>query len=71
VANDDFLNANPAAAALFEAVQIPLNDISDMTRRISEGESGDDDIDAMASEWIENNRDTVDGWLEQARSASM
>ena len=71
VANNDFLNANPAAATLFEAVQIPLNDISDMTRRISEGESGDDDIDAMASEWIENNRSTVDGWLEEARSASM
>jgi glycine betaine/proline transport system substrate-binding protein len=71
VANNDFLAANPAAEALFGAVQIPLADISEMTRRISEGESSDDDIDAMASEWIENNRDTVDGWLEQARSASM
>jgi glycine betaine/proline transport system substrate-binding protein len=71
VANRDFLEANPAAAALFEAVQIPLDDISEMTRRISEGESGDDDIAAMAVEWIENNRDTVDGWLDQARSAAM
>jgi len=25
----------------------------------------------MASEWIENNRMTVEGWLEEARSASM
>ncbi len=71
VANRDFLAANPAAASLFETVEIPLNDISEMTRRISEGESDDDAIAAMATEWIENNRDAVDGWLEQARSAAM
>lgn len=71
VANRDFLEANPAAAALFDAVQIPLNDISEMTRRVSEGESSDQAVGDMAAEWIENNRDTVDGWLEQARAAAM
>lgn len=71
VANRDFLEANPAAAALFDAVQIPLGDISEMTRRISEGESSDDAIADMAAAWIESNRGTVDGWLEQARSAAM
>jgi len=71
VANKDFVEANPAAGALFDAVQIPLGDISDMTRRISEGEASEDAIVDMAAEWIENNRDTVDGWLEQARAAAM
>lgn len=71
VANRDFLDANPAAATLFEAVQIPLGDISEMTRRISEGESTDQAIADMASEWVADNRDTVDGWLEQARAAAM
>ena len=71
IANQAFLDANPAAATLFEAVQIPLDDISDMTRRISEGESSDQAIADMAAAWIENNRGTVDGWLQQARSTSM
>lgn len=71
VANRDFLDANPAAGALFEAVQIPLGDISEMTRRISEGEGSDQAIADMAAGWIEDNRDTVDGWLEQARAAAM
>jgi glycine betaine/proline transport system substrate-binding protein len=31
---------------------------------------GDDDIEAQAAEWIENNRDQVDEWLEAARNAS-
>ncbi|MDZ7802065.1 MAG: glycine betaine/L-proline ABC transporter substrate-binding protein ProX [Trueperaceae bacterium] len=69
VANRDFLEANPAAHELLDAVEIPLADISEMTARISEGESSDDEVAAMAQEWIENNRAQVDEWLDQARGA--
>ena len=70
VANNAFLEANPAAAALFASASIPLEDISAMTARINEGEDSDDDIAAMAAEWVSNNQETVDGWLEEARAAN-
>jgi glycine betaine/proline transport system substrate-binding protein len=70
VANNAFLEANPAAATILELVEIPVVDISEMVVRIDEGESSDADVMAMAAEWIEANRDTVDAWLEAARAAA-
>ncbi|MEX1019639.1 MAG: glycine betaine/L-proline ABC transporter substrate-binding protein ProX [Litorilinea sp.] len=70
VANTDFLAANPAAAALLEAVEIPLGDIAGQNQLLFEGEDSNDDIARHASEWIENNRETVDGWLDAARAAA-
>ena len=68
-ANNDFLAANPAAAALFSVVKIPLEDIAEMTARINAGEDSDDDVAAMASEWIAGHQEEVDGWLSEARGA--
>jgi glycine betaine/proline transport system substrate-binding protein len=72
VANDEFLGANPMAAALFEAVEIPLDDIARQNAGMNA--SGDSyteaDIARDAAEWIEANRSTVDGWLDEARSGS-
>lgn len=70
VANNEFLDANPAARSLFELVEIDLQDVSEMTVRISEGENSDSEIQAMAREWLSDNRDLVDGWLEEARAAA-
>lgn len=70
VANNDFLEENPAAATLFELIQIELSDVSEMTVRITEGENSDREIQAIAQEWIDENRDAVDGWLEEARAAA-
>lgn len=70
VANDDFLDANPAARTLFELVEMPAEDIAALTVRISEGESSDQEIRALAEEWIADNREAVDEWLEQARAAA-
>ena len=69
-ANDAFLNANPAAAALFGEITIPLVDISEMTLRIREGADTDEDVARLASEWIEANREQVDAWLQTARNAA-
>lgn len=68
-ANNDFLADNPAAEALFEAITIPLVDVTAMSVRVSEGENAPDDVQAMADEWIAEHRDEVDAWLQAAREA--
>lgn len=72
VANEDFLSENPDVEALFEAVEIPLDDIAEQNARMREaGDSYTEaDIARDAAEWIEAKRSTVDGWLEEARSNS-
>jgi glycine betaine/proline transport system substrate-binding protein len=70
VANDAFLEANPAAASILANVRIPVVDISEMTVRLDAGESSDAAVAAMAAEWIEAHRDLVDGWLAEARAAA-
>ncbi|MET3927986.1 glycine betaine/L-proline ABC transporter substrate-binding protein ProX [Devosia sp. 2618] len=67
VINSAFLGANPAVGKLLEAVEVPLGDVFAQNAEMNEG---NDDVAAQAAEWIENNRATVDGWLETARSAS-
>jgi glycine betaine/proline transport system substrate-binding protein len=66
VANTAFLEANPAARALLDAVEIP---IADVYAQNAEMNAGNDDIEAQASAWIAENRDLVDGWLQAARAA--
>ncbi len=71
VANNEFLDSNPAAAKLFELVEIPLGDIAAQNAEMREADSyAESDIAEDASEWIEANRDAVDGWLEEARGAA-
>lgn len=70
VATDDFLNANPAAAKLFEVAKIDINDISAQNKMVSDGEDGSDDIDRHVKAWIEANRETYNSWLEAAQAAA-
>lgn len=70
VANNDFLEENPAAATLLEHIQLSLEWISEATLRISDGEDSDREIIANAQAWIDGNRDMVDEWLEAAREAA-
>ena len=69
VANNDFLQNNPAAAKLFEVMTIPLGDIFKQNNRMNAGENTQKDIDSHADEWIALNRDLFDSWLAQARQA--
>jgi glycine betaine/proline transport system substrate-binding protein len=69
VANTSFLEANPAAARLFELVEIPLEDIAAQNARMTAGEDSSTDIHRHAEEWIENHRIQVDQWLQEARAA--
>ena len=69
VADNDFLQNNPAAAKLFEVMTIPLGDIFKQNNRMNAGENTQKDIDSHADEWIALNRDLFDSWLAQARQA--
>ncbi|MGH3442202.1 MAG: glycine betaine/L-proline ABC transporter substrate-binding protein ProX [Nitriliruptorales bacterium] len=71
VASNEFLEANPAAAQLFELVEIPLEAIAEQNGRMNAADSySEAQIAEDASAWIEANRDLVDGWLEEARAAT-
>ncbi|RIA47612.1 glycine betaine/L-proline ABC transporter substrate-binding protein ProX [Dichotomicrobium thermohalophilum] len=71
VANDEFLNNNPAVKTLLEEARIPLDDIFAQNAKMNQGEDSPEDIQRHASEWIENNSDLVDGWMKKAREAAM
>lgn len=70
VVNKAFLEKNPAAARLIELARIPLDDIAAQNARMFEGEDSEKDILRHADEWIEKNRETVEGWYEEARRAA-
>jgi len=69
LSNDQFVEANPAAARLFELVTIPIEDVSAQNQRMRDGEDSPADIRAHAEEWIADNQETFDGWVEEARAA--
>jgi len=70
IATDAFLEANPAAAKLFEVASIDINDVSIQNKKISDGEDSSEDIDRHVDEWISANRTAYDGWLVAARDAA-
>lgn len=70
VANDAFLQDNPAAKKLFQVVKIPLTDISHMTARILDGHNSQEAIMSMAKDWISKHQDMVNKWLKAARQAA-
>ena len=69
-ANNDFLEENPAAAELFRHVRLELEWISEVDGKMDEADLRDSEVRPLAAQWIENNRDTVDEWLDAARAAA-
>lgn len=65
-ANNDWLEANPAAAKLLELFKMSVIDVSLMNVEMAEGTAVLD----LAQGWIEDNRAQVDEWLEVARAAA-
>jgi glycine betaine/proline transport system substrate-binding protein len=70
VANRAFTEANPAAGKLFEVASLSINAVSAQNKLVADGENTETDVQRHADNWIKNNQETFDGWLEQARSAS-
>ncbi|MBE7383131.1 MAG: glycine betaine/L-proline ABC transporter substrate-binding protein ProX [Leptolyngbya sp. SIO1E4] len=71
VASDEFLDANPAAQRWFELVTIPVADMNAVSLRIEDGENTPEDIRRHAEEWVAQNQEQVDQWLEEARQAAL
>ena len=70
IANKVWAEENPAAAKLFEIMQVSANDISAQNLRMRDGEKSAEDINRHADAWINAHRDTFDKWLEEARAAA-
>ena len=64
-ANTEFLEANPAAKALFEAVKLTVVEVSLAAETVRTGA----DANVLAAQWIADNRERVDAWLAAARAA--
>jgi glycine betaine/proline transport system substrate-binding protein len=65
-ANNDWLEANPAAAKLLDLFQMSVIDVSLMNVEMADGTAVLD----LAQSWIVDNRAEVDEWLEAARAAA-
>ena len=70
VANNTFLEQNPAARRLFEMVKIDPQDINRQNLLMRQGQNTQADIERHAKLWIQTNRAQVDGWLGEARAAA-
>lgn len=66
VANNEFLNANPAARRLFEVMTLSIADISAQNLRMRDGENSAKAIRNHVDGWIRAHQSTFNGWIEQA-----
>ncbi|MDJ1170877.1 glycine betaine/L-proline ABC transporter substrate-binding protein ProX [Roseofilum sp. BLCC_M154] len=69
VLNPDFAAANPVAKRWLELVQFSLEDISEVSLQIKEGEDSPEKIRLLAEEWIAENQEEFDRWIEEAKAA--
>lgn len=70
IANKRFLEANPAAARLFEVAKLHINWVSIQNFTMRDGEDSLEDIARHVDEWIEVNQETFDSWIKAAQDAS-
>jgi glycine betaine/proline transport system substrate-binding protein len=69
-ANTVWLEDNPAAEALFNEFAPPLIDLAIAGVALSNSDGAQADVEAIAAQWISENRALVDGWLATARAAA-
>ena len=70
VASQAFIDENPVAKRWFEVVSIPVDDVNAESALIKDGENSQDDIRRHAEEWVDNNSELFEGWLQEARQAN-
>ena len=68
-ANNDFLAANPAAASLLEDFELDPLAVAVQAVAIDAGADSEAEIKAAAADWIADNRDKIDPWIEAALAA--
>ncbi|HVR50925.1 MAG TPA: glycine betaine/L-proline ABC transporter substrate-binding protein ProX [Pseudorhodoferax sp.] len=70
VANRAFVEKNPAAAKLFELMQLSVADINAQNLRMRDGQNKPQDVERHTDAWIKAHQKTFDGWIAQARQAA-
>lgn len=70
VANKQFTDANPAAAKLFELMQLPVADINAQNLAMYKGQNKAADMERHTNGWIKAHQKTFDGWIQQALAAA-
>lgn len=70
IANRDFAEANPAAAKLFEIMELSANDISAQNLLMRDGQDSEADVERHAEAWIAAHQDQWNAWLDEARAAA-
>lgn len=70
LANREWAEENPAAARFLELARIPINDVSAQNLLMREGEDSMEDIERHAQEWIQENIEDFNSWLDEARAAA-
>lgn len=71
LSNREFSEANPAASAFFDLVQIPIDDVSAQNQLMQDGEDSAEDVRQHAEEWIAENQEQFDSWIQEAMDAGM
>ncbi|NQW19572.1 MAG: glycine betaine/L-proline ABC transporter substrate-binding protein ProX [Chloroflexi bacterium] len=69
VANNEFIDDNPAAKKLFSEMQLTLGAVANQNNKMNEGEDSDADIQSHVDQWIAANQVTWDGWITAAKDA--
>jgi glycine betaine/proline transport system substrate-binding protein len=69
--NQTFFDENLAAATFFELVEIPIADVSAQNQLMNDGEDTVADIRRHAEEWVAENQEQFDAWIEEAKAAGM
>ncbi|MGM0453873.1 MAG: glycine betaine/L-proline ABC transporter substrate-binding protein ProX [Thermodesulfobacteriota bacterium] len=70
VANQEFLDNNPAVKTMFDKMSVPFSDITAQNNKMFEGEDDQEDIERHVDEWIEENQDKWNDWLKAAKAAA-
>lgn len=70
VANKAWVKQHPAAAKLFEIMELPIADISAQNRRMNDGENRQQDVERHTDAWIKAHQKTFDGWIAKALAAA-
>ncbi|MGF1460814.1 MAG: glycine betaine/L-proline ABC transporter substrate-binding protein ProX [Leptolyngbyaceae cyanobacterium] len=69
VANQAFVDQNPAAAKFFELVKVSIADVNAQNQLIREGEDSPEQIRNHAEAWVEENQAQFDDWIEASQEA--
>ena len=70
VANKAWAEKNPAAAKLFEVMQLPVRDINAQNHLMSQGQNKPADIERHVDGWIKAHQKTFDAWIAPALAAA-